>query len=91
MAVESPEIIRKKAKLSKYKMAQLLDITQINYQQIVDGKIKRPASNVGIGLVVIAVLFSGYSFESAVTLVGKDLDVSIDIIKARAEIKRKKK
>ncbi len=91
MRVKSPEIIRKKADFTEYRMAKMLGISQTNYSQIISGKIKTPSSKVSTKLVIIAVNFAGYTYESATALVAKDLGISEDDIKVSFLQQRKRK
>ena len=91
MQVKSLETIRKKAELTEYRMAQMLGISQTNYQQIIHGTIKTPSSKVSLGALQIARNYTSLSLESALDMLSKDLGISADTLSERYNDNKKNK
>ncbi len=91
MRVKSLEIIRKEADLTEYRMAEMLGISQTNYQQIVSGKIKSPSSKVALGALQIARLYGKMSLDEVVDRLSKDMGISADKIEKAYQGNKKHK
>lgn len=83
MNVQSPEIIREKAKLTAYRIAKMLGISQKNYTDIVSGAIKVPSGKTIANLILVAVQYAKMTEKEALSLICADFGVDQDEMKER--------
>jgi transcriptional regulator with XRE-family HTH domain len=91
MHVQSPEIIRKDANLSEYRIAKMLGVSQTNYQDIVSGKIKIPSGRTIASLIMIAIRYAGYTEAKALKMVCDDFGIDPEIIEQKYNDNKKYK
>ena len=83
MQVQSPEKIREDAKLTAYRMAKMLGISQKNYNDIITGAIKTPNGKIIINLILIAINYAGWSERKALQEVCKDFGIDEPTLEQR--------
>lgn len=83
MQVQSPEIIRKNANMTAYRIAKMLGISQKNYNDIVSGLIKIPSGRVIANLILIAVKYAKMTEKEALRLICDDFGIDQDVMKER--------
>lgn len=89
MQVQSPEIIREKAGLTRYRMAKMMGISQRNYADIVSGKIKIPSGKPVVILIMIGVEYANMPESEVIDLVCTDFGISAHELTVRYNKNRK--
>jgi len=83
MRVQTPEMIRKDADLTAYRMAKMLGISQKNYNDIVTGSIKYPNGRVIANLILIAVNYANWTEKKALKAICNDFGIDESEMKIR--------